>query len=162
MQQQHEQQPNALEADLEYCLMQRDSAQAKADHWNHLATHVKTMRNHSIDHQNHLLVDMGEHYHLEARTDNNSEMFVHAGLSFYVPMPIHNNDNKTKNSQNKSGKTSEKKGEKGEKGIIDQFIEKQIEYWNERTAYWQKRAENNKNVILLGKYVVDILAAEKE
>ncbi len=59
-------------------------------------------------------------------------MFVFTGLGFYVPMKIHDK-------------------------TIDHFIEKQVDFWTERLSYWQKRAENDKNVILFKKYVIDMI-----
>lgn len=113
---------------MEYCLIQRDFAQHRLNQWSQLLSHIETFQAKPRDHRHEFLVDMGESYHLQGRTFSNNEMYVNVGLNFLVPMDIHSTD-------------------------IKNFVQAQMDYWSKRVAYWQRRAEKDKNVLLLLQYV---------
>ena len=117
-----------MEDNLQHCITQRDSASQKLQQWTALLGNIQTLQEKKDNDQHDILVNLGEEFYLQGRTHENKDMFVNAGLGFLVPMQIHSKQ-------------------------ITTFVQKHIDEWNREREYCQRRAEEAKNVILLGHYV---------
>jgi prefoldin subunit 5 len=118
-----------MEKDIDHCLSKRDTAQTKIIQWASLLSNIQVMKQKPINTQNKLMVNMGEEFFLQGKTNDNKEMFINAGLGFLVPMAIHSKE-------------------------IDDFVKKQIQHWTKTRDYWQSRAEQAKNYIILYQSII--------